>query len=161
VKNKDALPRRARRALNQHVEMQNQVRLQSELKEKQLQARYAVRTLLLTNCLPSAHATALRLYSGVHDGRWRSLGEVGKMMQLTKERARQLLYPSKVILADMLDGKVPWKPISGPEEPRLSGLGWRSPMWIRCVKKRLSSRPHLEHDMTAAGSFLDVDDQLR
>jgi DNA-directed RNA polymerase sigma subunit (sigma70/sigma32) len=34
----------------------------------------------------------LRLYAGVDDGQWRNYAEVGRLMRISRERVRQLLY---------------------------------------------------------------------
>lgn len=107
------LPFGARRALRLYRAAE---RL-AELEQLQTHARFAIRKLLAMEDIKGEHARALRLYAGLDNGCWRTYQEVGRLMHLSKERVRQLLHPSKVILTKMLDGNVPWRPLS-PEPDR-------------------------------------------
>jgi len=71
-----------------------------------------MRALIATGIVTGDYARALSLYAGLDDGVWRSYGQVGTVMHISRERVRQLLYPSKVILTDMLSGDVPWRPLT-------------------------------------------------
>jgi len=107
VKGQSALPAGARRALRLYREDERQF----ELEQLQVQTRFAVRKLLAGGEVTGDRARALLLYAGLDKGFWRTYREVGEVMKLSRERVRQLLYPSKVELVHMLGGNVPWKPL--------------------------------------------------
>ena len=140
---KSALPVRAQRALRKYREAEAQL----EVEQLQAQARFAVRKLLLMHDLPKIQATALRLYAGLDDGRWRTNLQVAQRMRITRERVRQLLYPSKVLLERMLGGKVPWKPVPTPTSMTDQERSWREPRWTRTARKAVS-RTHANASAT-------------
>ncbi|HKP37578.1 MAG TPA: hypothetical protein VJT71_12040 [Pyrinomonadaceae bacterium] len=105
---KDPLPYGAKKALRLYREAEKQF----EIESRQVQARFSIRTLLATGDIRGDYAKALRLYAGVDDGQWRTYEQVGTLMHLSKERVRQLLEPSKRLLANVLGDKIPWKPLS-------------------------------------------------
>lgn len=107
IKNRSALPVGARRALRIYREAEHLY----ELEQLQTNARFAIRKLLAAGDVTGDRKKALCLYAGLDTGRWRTYQEVGRLMQLSKERIRQLLHPSKVVLTKMLGGRVPWKPL--------------------------------------------------
>lgn len=100
----DPLPAGARKALRQY-RMEQAKQLQRSVEDD---TRAAVIDLLSKGTVSGKHAEALRLYAGVKTHEWRTYEEVGKIMRLTKERVRQLLVPSKVMLSEQLSGRVPW-----------------------------------------------------
>jgi hypothetical protein len=93
-----------------------------ELEQRQAHARFAIRKLLAAGEVTGDREKALRLYAGLDAGHWRTYQEVGRLMNLSKERVRQLLNPSKAILTRMLAGNVPWKSLivkaRGPERAK-------------------------------------------
>ena len=104
------LPRGLRRALQSYRQAEELF----ELEQRQVRTRFVIRKLLAMEDITGAPARALRLYAGIEDGSWRTYEQVGQMMHLSKERVRQLLRPSKIILTELLDGKVPWKQSTVP-----------------------------------------------
>ena len=127
---KHPLPYGARRALRLYREAEKKC----EIEQRQVQARFAVRKLLATGHVNGDYAKALRLYAGLDTGVWRTYEEVGGLMHRTKERVRQLLYPSKVILSEMLGGNLPWKPPSEKRPSLPNEKSWREPRWSRGSK---------------------------
>jgi hypothetical protein len=107
VSKQNVLPRGARRALRLYREAERKF----EIEQTQIQTRFAVRKLLAAAEINGAHAKAFRLYTGLDRNILRTYAEVGKLMRISRERVRQLLYPSKVSLARMLDENIPWKPL--------------------------------------------------
>ena len=107
VKRKDELPAGMRRALRLYRKAEEQ----RELELMELEVRFAIRKLLATGSVSGDDARALRLYAGLDRGGWRTYSQVGKLMRISSERVRQLLYPSKVILTEILAGHVPWRPL--------------------------------------------------
>jgi hypothetical protein len=57
--------------------------------------------------------------SGFDNNRWRTDEEVGDMMNLTRERVRQLLLPSKLALSRALAGTVPWRALNRKIESKM------------------------------------------
>ena len=107
---KNPLPPGARRALRLYREAEQKL----ELELTEARARFEIRKLLASGNIKGDHAKALRLYAGTNvsrGSRWRTYQEVGQLMHLSKERVRQLLKPSKIIIADKLADKVPWRPV--------------------------------------------------
>jgi len=104
---KGPLPFGARRALRLYREAETDFKLEL----LQATARFGIRKLLASGDIKGQQAKALRLYAGLDRGRWRTYTEVGKLMHITKERVRQLLKPSKILLADLLGNETPWKRI--------------------------------------------------
>ena len=107
---RNPLPLGARRALREYREAEKKL----ELEMSQAHARFEIRRLLASGSVTGDYAKALRLYAGTsvsRCSRWRTYQEVGRLMHLSIERVRQLLKPSKIILADKLGDKVPWKPV--------------------------------------------------
>jgi hypothetical protein len=98
------LPRAARTALKLYRE--NEARHAREQIAKRTQS--AAQKLLAGGKIKDRAAEALRLYVGLDDGEWRTYGQVGAVMNLSPERVRQLLSPSKEFLAFVLKGQVPW-----------------------------------------------------
>ena len=114
------LPLAARRALRSFREAERKF----EIEQRQARARCAVRKLLASGDIKGERATALKLYAGVEGGRWLNGPQVAKFLGISRERVRQLLYPSKMILSEMLSGDVPWKPLS-PKAARRRSVGHR------------------------------------
>jgi hypothetical protein len=108
IKDGNSLPFGARRALRLYREAERLF----ELEQRQTNARFAVRKLLAAGDITGDRNKALRLYAGLDAGGWRTYQQVGRLMHLSRERVRQLLHPSKVVLTKMLDGNVPWKPLT-------------------------------------------------
>src|SRR5262249_12277765 len=131
VKDKNALPFGARRALRLYREAEQE----HELERQQSKARFAIRKLLATEMITGDYARALRLYAGVDTGAWRSYLRVARIMRVSKERVRQLLYASKVTLTEMLDGDVPWPPlaIKNPVSPQEKC--WRQPRALKSLSE--------------------------
>jgi hypothetical protein len=123
VRNKSALPAGARRALRLYREAERK----RELEQLQLQARFAIRKLLATGTITGDYARALELYAGLDNGPWRTYAQVAKLMHISKERVRQLLYPSKIVLAEMLGGDVPWPPLTMKASLTSQERSWRAP----------------------------------
>jgi DNA-directed RNA polymerase sigma subunit (sigma70/sigma32) len=76
------------------------------LEQIQGDARAASIDLLDSKKVRGNRAEALRLYAGVDSGKWRTYKEVGTRMKLCVERVRQLLLPSKLMLARTLCNRV-------------------------------------------------------
>lgn len=102
---KSLLPSGARRALRLYREAE----ALQESEEIQREARVAASNLIASGSLSDRQAQALCLYAGVEDQRWRTYEEVGAVMNLTRERIRQILLPSKLALSMVLGERVPWK----------------------------------------------------
>src|SRR5215510_6294469 len=98
LKTKHPLPYGARRVLRMYREAEK--KFEAECREAK--ARCAVRKLLARGDITGPRARALELYAGLDHGAWRTYAHVGKLMKISRERVRQLLYPSKVILTEML-----------------------------------------------------------
>jgi hypothetical protein len=126
VRNKHSLPAGARRALRLYREAERK----RELEQLQLQARFSIRKLLATGTIRGDYARALKLYTGLDDGAWRTYSQVAKVMHISKERVRQLLYPSKLILTEMLGGNTPWPPLSTKKPVSGKEKSWRRPRWL-------------------------------
>ncbi len=107
-KNGHPLPLGARRALK----LYRNAELQFEIEQRQAHARFAIRKLLADETIRGNRARALYLYAGLDTGSWRTYGEVARVMNLSHERVRQLLYNSKLIVSRMLNDGVPWKPLT-------------------------------------------------
>jgi hypothetical protein len=82
------LPSGATRALRLYRDAER--KLVIEL--RQANARFEIRKLLATGDIAGDQEKALRLYAGVDDGQWRNYAEVGRLMRISRERVRQLLY---------------------------------------------------------------------
>jgi hypothetical protein len=108
---KDPLPSGARRALRLYREAEKRSVPEQIRREAQAEAR----KLLASGKVYGRSAEALRLYMGLDDGKWRSHGEVGGLMNLSAERVRQLLEPSKRTLIARLSGRVPWRTLKDHE----------------------------------------------
>jgi hypothetical protein len=104
---KDPLPCGARRALR----LYRQAEKQYKAEQSQIEARFAIRKLLARGDINGKRAEALRWCTGVDDGKWRTYNEVAQLMNISKERVRQLLLPSKITLARILGHNVPWKSV--------------------------------------------------
>lgn len=108
IRDRQGLPSGARRALRLYREAERLF----ELEQRQTGARFAIRKLIAAGEVDGDHEKALRLYAGLDTGGWRTYEEVARLMHVSKERVRQLLYPSKLILTQRLGGNVPWKPLA-------------------------------------------------
>jgi hypothetical protein len=104
---KNPLPSGARRALR----LYRQAEQQRDLEHLQVEARLAAWKLLATRDVTGKCARALRLYVGIDGGKWRTYEEVGQLMGISKERVRQLLRPSKMLLEGILGDRNPWKSV--------------------------------------------------
>lgn len=85
-------------------------------KQTKENVRAAARRFLAREGLSGRAATALRLYVGLDNPQWRTYEQVAKLMNLTRERVRQLLLTSKIALEVELEGKVPWRPLTKDPE---------------------------------------------
>jgi transcriptional regulator with XRE-family HTH domain len=101
----DPLPRGAKRALRLYREAAAR-RLHEQIEKD---ARTAALELLSSKGVRGKQAEALRLYAGIDTGEWRTYDEVGHLMNISKERVRQLLAPSKLTLSLTLSDRVPWQ----------------------------------------------------
>lgn len=127
IKDPRALPHGARRALRLYREAERKM----QIERRETEARFAVRKLLASGDINGDCGIALRLYAGLDNGRWRTGAEVAKLMHVSKERVRQLLYPPKVILTETLGASAPWKPLR-IKAPRTSAeKSWKQPIWLR------------------------------
>ena len=113
---KDSLPRGARKALRVYREAE----AQREARQIRHEVRVAAAQVLVSGHVRGKRAEALRLYVGLDNGLWRTYEEVGNLMNVSGERVRQLLLPSKVALTCTLGDRVPWRPVdqdSGDQRP--------------------------------------------
>ena len=127
VRDKRSLPSGAKRALRLYREAE----AQREHEQLQLEARFAIRKLLATGAVTGDYARALRLYAGLDDGAWLSYSQVAKVLKISKERVRQLLYPSKIVLTEMLGGEVPWPRVTTKTLLTPQERSWRAPRSFR------------------------------
>ena len=134
-KSKSALPTGAKRALRlyRHAEQRR------ELEELQVRARFAIRKLLAEKTVTGDYARALRLYAGLDNGSWRSYPQVARVMHISSERVRQLLYPSKIVLAEMLED-VPWRAVISRPPRTSQERSWRHPVAIPRLANHVSNR---------------------
>jgi hypothetical protein len=88
-----ALPSGATRALRLYRDAERKLAIEL----RQANARFEIRKLLATGDIASDQEKALRLYAGVDDGRWRNYAEVGRLMRISRERVRQLLYSYRTL----------------------------------------------------------------
>lgn len=79
----------------------------------QVRARFEIRKLLARKQITGHYARALRLYAATDKSCWRTYDQVGDIMHLSKERVRQLLRPSKNLVAEILGDHIPWRPVTG------------------------------------------------
>lgn len=79
----------------------------SLLAAKRERIRVAGLKLLASDQLKVREAEALVLYLGLEENKWRTHGEVARLMKISSERVRQLLAPSKSALASALYGDCP------------------------------------------------------
>lgn len=114
---KDPLPAGVRRALRLYRLAEQQF----QLDQFQAEVRFVIRKLLLMDEVSGLQATALRLYAGLDDGRWRTYAEVGRLMNVTKQRVHQLLQPSKARISQLMIDKRP-QAISRDEPFNLCGI---------------------------------------
>lgn len=98
MKSAKALPSGAIRALRLYHEAERKLAIELS----QANARFEIRKLLATGDIGGDRAKALRLYAGVDDGHWRNYAEVGRLMHISRERVRQLLYPYRAVLTETL-----------------------------------------------------------
>jgi DNA-binding XRE family transcriptional regulator len=111
------LPRAALAALRLHRKTETEQRLQ----EVKVLTSRAAEALLTSGRVHGRAAEALAFYVGFDNREWRSYRQIGELMEITAERVRQLLLPSKVILASILSD-VPWLPAESTEVPKSSDL---------------------------------------
>ncbi len=102
---KDPLPRGARAAVRKYRELEAQC---SREKSRET-VRIAARKLVAGGTLKEREKEALQLYLGLEDNGWRTYKEVAQLMNVSAERVRQLLLPSKAALASSLGKKVRWR----------------------------------------------------
>jgi hypothetical protein len=150
VRNKHSLPFGARRALRLYREAERK----RDFEQRQLEARFSIRKLLATGTIRGDFARALKLYAGLDDGAWRTYSQVANVMHISKERVRQLLYPSKIILAEMLGRNAPWpplntKPISGKEK------SWRQPRALKSLSDAKPADRHIRAETSEAHTLRD------
>lgn len=93
-----ALPSGATRALRRYRDAERKLAIEL----RQANARFEIRKLLATGDLAGDLERALRLYAGLDDGRWRNYAEVGRLMRISRERVRQLLYPYRAVLTETM-----------------------------------------------------------
>jgi DNA-directed RNA polymerase sigma subunit (sigma70/sigma32) len=93
----------ARRALR----LYRKAEAERDLEHAQVEARLAARKLLATGDITGKRARALRLYTGIEDGKWRTYKEVGQVMGITSQAVSQLLLPSKIVLERILADRSP------------------------------------------------------
>jgi len=98
------LPIGARRALREY----RNAEAQHSFAQIQNKTRAVAIKLLAGRKVVGEQARALRLYVGVDDGKWRTYSEIAAQMKVSKEWVRKLLLPSKITLASMVEGKLPW-----------------------------------------------------
>lgn len=120
VRSNNPLPYGARTALRRFRKLE-------AIKENQIllaESRAAICELLKSNTVKPKFADVIRLYAGIDDGKCRSYREVGRLMNMSGERVRQILRDANVPLAmSRPAGKVrPWCALS-----------------IRAERKRFSS----------------------
>ena len=127
TKNAHPLPLGARRALKHFREAERKM----EIEQRQIAARCVIRKLLATGDIVGDSATALRLYAGIDNGQWRNGVEVARLMHISKERVRQLLYPSKVVVGKTLGRTVPWKPLRIKAARTAAEKSWKQPKWFQ------------------------------
>lgn len=99
------LPLQARTALN----LYRNAEAMREAEQIRTNARIAGERLFASGVVQGKRGVALRLYIGLDDGQWRTYAEIGRLMNLSVERVRQLLLPSKITLSAELGGQVPWR----------------------------------------------------
>lgn len=92
---KDPLPSGAKRALREFREAERRREAEQVFKKRQ---RMIVE-LINTGKVTGKAAEALCLYTGIRTGKRRTYREVGKLMNLSGERVRQLLVCAKDVLA--------------------------------------------------------------
>lgn len=85
---------------------------QREAKQIKENTQAAAGRLLASGEVSGKAGQALRLYVGLDESPWRTYEQVAKLMNLSRERVRQLLLTSKVALEAALAGKVPWRPLT-------------------------------------------------
>jgi hypothetical protein len=105
VYSSNPLPYGARRALRLYREAE----ARRDRLKNQREIREAVLKLLASGQISEKSAEALRLYAGIEFVKWRTYEEVGKLMNLSRERVRQLLLPLKHTLNVELSCGVPWR----------------------------------------------------
>ena len=111
---RDPLPRGARAALRKY---RNRAAHCSREMRREI-VRAAARELVAGGSLTGRQQEALRLYLGLEDNGWRTHGQVAELMNLSAERVRQLLLPSKAALAGSLGKKGRFMPDECNSTPR-------------------------------------------
>lgn len=115
------LPRSALKAIRLH----RKAEAQREAKQIKENTQAAARSILANGEVSGKAGQALRLYVGLDGRPWRTYEQVAKLMNLTRERVRQLLLTSKITLETELAGKVPWRPVTKDAEHTTEYLGVR------------------------------------
>lgn len=88
------LPLAARKALRKYREAEALL----EMERMQADARFLARKLLASGEIQGLGAEALRLYTGIDGGRWRTYEEVARIMHVSKQRIGHLLSPLRGVL---------------------------------------------------------------
>jgi hypothetical protein len=114
VNARSPLPPSALKAIRLH----RKAEAQFEINQVKDQAREAARALLASGNVSAKAGQALRLYVGLDGNRWRTYQQIGKLMNLSRERVRKLLLPSKIVLEAELAGRVPWRRVTKDPEHR-------------------------------------------
>jgi hypothetical protein len=99
------VPVSALRAIRHYRETEAK-REAKQIKEK---VRAAALELLAQRQVFGKRGLALALYVGIDGGEWRTYRQIARIMNLSCERIRQLLVPSKIALEAKLDVQVPWR----------------------------------------------------
>ena len=102
---KNPLPRGARRALREYRKLESR-KVQNEARER---FRNAARELIAGGSLKVKEQEALRYYLGLNDNEWRTHQQVADLMNVSAERVRQLLLPSKKLLSMLVGTTTPWR----------------------------------------------------
>lgn len=129
----------------------------SLLAAKRERIRVAGLKLLASDKLKVREAEALVLYLGLEENKWRTHGEVARLMKISSERVRQLLEPSKAALASSLYGNCP----GGRSNPLASDVrrlrGLRSTSVIKADQQQLGT---LRPSSNNASRQIQLDDQV-
>jgi putative transcriptional regulator len=105
VRSNNPLPYGARRALKRYRDTEKR----NQLKQSQSAAQREARELLACGQVSGRAAIALRLYTGLDDGKWRTYESIGRQMNITRERVRQLLLPAKLAMTLNAAAKGAWR----------------------------------------------------
>lgn len=91
---KDPLPAGAKRALREY----RRAEAKGEQNHRDEVELHTILELIGSRRITGDAREVLRLYAGIEFGKRRTYGEVGKLMNLSRERVRQLLLPAKMAL---------------------------------------------------------------